>query len=113
MLAAHTVHKHGVTAYELREMAGLSRTRSICDPTHSRHLSDLQKDKLGRFPSLRKGLEFGRQQVTSRDASWRLETRQTQLIDRNRPERKRLFTQAMESVPHEVRSQAAKSVSAE
>lgn len=35
VVAQHVSHAHGISAYELRELAGLNRNTSICDPDYS------------------------------------------------------------------------------
>lgn len=112
VLAAHTSHAHGITAYQLREMAGLARVRSICDPVHREYLSAAQKEKMKRFPNLLSNLEkaWGKPRT---DATWRPETREKQLKDRRSPKRKQIFKERMSRLTHEERSQAAKNVSAE
>lgn len=42
-LAGHTFHAHGITAYELREMAGLFRQAMICSPEYSADCAERER----------------------------------------------------------------------
>jgi len=68
VLARHTNHAHGISAYELREMAGLNRYSSICDPDYSDKMRQIVKSrpaelqdrilKLGRTPEVAAQRDF-------------------------------------------------------
>ncbi len=45
VLARHTYSAHGISAYELREMAGLNRGSSICDPDHSAKMAEIARKR--------------------------------------------------------------------
>lgn len=43
VLASHIAQAHGISAYEFREMAGLNRGTSICDPNYSLERAEQQR----------------------------------------------------------------------
>lgn len=45
ILASHTHRAHGISADELRELAGVTKTTSICDPDHSENCRERQRGK--------------------------------------------------------------------
>lgn len=96
-LASHTVVRHGVTAYELRELAGVGYSASICSEEYSRERSVHQSCLVGLLPHIAKALEDGRHiKKGKRNLKLTIEERRplvTEHIksDRNRPERKAAF----------------------
>lgn len=109
VLAVHTVKAHGVSGYELREMAGLNRGTSICDSGHSRRCSLRQKAIIEEHGQ--DSLEIGRQRDRSQDDHvLRPEGRETRMKIAESPEHKQRFTALMVNVPHEKRSAAASGV---
>jgi hypothetical protein len=117
ILALHTYLIHGISGYELRALAGLNRSTSICDPAHSAKLSMLQKLKLetGKNPNF---MNYDRSQIASlRERGLRSEGQENWSAIARTPERRRVFKQAMAKVnrkevasrvPKEVRQERAK-----
>lgn len=117
VLALHTYLIHGISRYELRELAGLNRSTSICDPDHSAKLSMLQKVKLesGKNPNF---MAYDRSQIASfRERGLRPEGQENWSATARTPERRRVFKEAMAKVnrkeiasrvPLEVRQEIAR-----
>lgn len=57
VLATHTSRSHGVGAAELRELAGLKKRASICDPDHSQNCRELLTERPSWPAMSRKGYE--------------------------------------------------------
>lgn len=97
-IASHISQAHEITGYQLREMAGLNRYTSICDPEYSQS----RRESVKRRPPevLKAQLACGHKPevIAARDAKWRPEGREKQLKDRRRPERIAIFTHAMKKV---------------
>lgn len=94
VLAAHTYHQHGISAYELREMAGLNRNTSICDPDYSRLRAELQR---------RRPPEALQQQLAAARGKYypfemRTEGRDNQLAYLRSPEHIEVFNTQMEKL---------------
>lgn len=79
VLAAHVVQAHGISAYELREMAGLNRGTSICDPDYSLERAEQQRRRDPK--KLRAQLAMGHtpEVLARRDSKMRPEGRAKQL----------------------------------
>jgi len=95
MLAGHVWQAHGISAYELREMAGLNRGTSICDPDFSLERAELMRRQDPE--KLRAQLAASRtpEAMARRDQSLRPEGKANQLAWLNSPKRLRLFKAAM------------------
>lgn len=117
ILALHTYLIHGISGYKLRELAGLNRSTSICDPDHSANLSMLQKLKLeaGKNPNF---IDYDRSQIASfRERGLRPEGQENWSATARTPERRCVFKEAMAKVnrkevasrvPKEVRQEKAR-----
>jgi len=96
-VASHTVNAHGVSGYELREMAGLNRGSRICLAEYSQECRERTFSRpdaeIARALALGRGLP-----KEKRDATWRPEGRERQLIDRRSPKRQRLFKTSMAKI---------------
>lgn len=57
VLATHTGRSHGIGASELRELAGLKKRASICDPSHSQSCRELLTERPAWPEMSRKGYE--------------------------------------------------------
>lgn len=111
ILALHTYLIHGISGYKLRELAGLNRSTSICDPDHSTKLSMLQKLKLetGKNPNF---MDYDRSQIASfRERGLRPEGQENWSATAKTLERRRVFKEAMAKVNRkEVASRVPKEV---
>ena len=102
-LANHTQPKHNISGFQLREMAGLNITTSICDPSYSALRSDIQKGiKNLAFE------RFDRHQLGKKRANtWgREEARATRLAVARSPEHIAVFKEAMSKVDRKAVAQA-------
>lgn len=100
-VAAHTALKHGIKAYDLREMAGLQKTAVIVSEELHRKISQERKNALCNNPNRREqiisALELGRSAV--RSSSWeRPVSRENLLKARNSLEHKDRFKKLMQSI---------------
>lgn len=57
VLATHTARSHGIGASELRELAGMKKRASICDPDHSQHCRELLVERPSWPEMSRRGYE--------------------------------------------------------
>jgi hypothetical protein len=91
-LAQHTYHMHGISAYDLREMAGLNRGESICDPIFSAECAE-------RSPNSEAFLKFDRSVIASiRETEERPQARESRLRFANSPEHIVAFREAIKNV---------------
>lgn len=103
VLALHTYRIHGISGYELREMAGLNRSTSICDPYYSRLRADLQRRRPQE--ALQEQLAAGRGKYYLFEM--RAEGRDNQLAYLRSPEHIQVFNAQMEKLK-DRRSEFAK-----
>lgn len=73
VVAQHTYQKHGVTADQLREMAGMMLNESICDPTYSATRSEHTRRLIGEGTLISSGMSAtgGRRVTPARKAQLR------------------------------------------
>lgn len=100
-IAAHTFQAHGIYADELREMAGLNRSRSVCDPDYSEacreRVSRRPSDEIARCLAAGRTKEVQLRTNKTRSEGLRPEGRENFIKDRSRPERKEAFIQTINS----------------
>jgi len=95
-IASHTSRAHGITGYELREMAGLNRSSKICDPEYSVSRSEQQKETAKRNLGF---LNYDRSKIASfRKRGLRSEGQEHWSDIARTPERRKVFTAAMAKV---------------
>jgi len=117
VLALHTYQVHGISGYELRELAGLNRGTSICDPDYSAKLSVLQRAKLEAGKNLN-FTAYNRGQIASfREKGLRPEGQKNWRTVARTSKRQQVFKKAMAKVdrkevalqvPAEVRQEIAR-----
>jgi hypothetical protein len=110
-LAGHVTTAHGISAYELRELAGIGRSKSICSKEYHQEKVEVGKQR-DVSKMLKAGVEWSKLGLP-RDDSLRAETREKFIRNANDPNRKERFRYIMSTVTHEERSQANKNVSLE
>ena len=87
VLAAHVVQAHGISAYEFREMAGLNRGTSICDPDYSLGRAEQQRRRDPKELRAQLAMAHTPEVIAGRDLKMRPEGRAKQLAWLTSPRR--------------------------
>lgn len=95
VLAAHVVQAHGISAYEFREMAGLNRGTSICDPDYSLGRAEQQRRRDPKELQAQLAMAHTPEVIAGRDSKMRPEGRAKQLAWLKSPRRLELSLAAL------------------